>query len=106
MPRMLREGVRMQGIGQVQQQGLDGCANLSSYCEMNSENAMISITYELVQLRFAALGPAWLRGGSILSRLGQTGQGRFTPPTHVVAARDEALAQFIDSGGQPARLAR
>ncbi len=38
--------------------------------------------------------------------LAQTGQWRFTPPTHVVAALDEALAQFIEEGGQPARLAR
>jgi 2-aminoethylphosphonate-pyruvate transaminase len=36
----------------------------------------------------------------------RTGQWRFTPPTHVVAALAEALAQFIEEGGQPARLAR
>ena len=36
----------------------------------------------------------------------KTGQWRFTPPTHVVAALDEALTQFIEEGGQPARLAR
>lgn len=36
----------------------------------------------------------------------KTGQWRFTPPTHVVAALDEAIAQFVEEGGQPARLAR
>ncbi|NWG73938.1 MAG: 2-aminoethylphosphonate--pyruvate transaminase [Rubrivivax sp.] len=36
----------------------------------------------------------------------RTGQWRFTPPTHVVAALSEALAQFEEEGGQPARLAR
>ena len=36
----------------------------------------------------------------------KTTQWRFTPPTHVVAALAEALAQFVEEGGQPARLAR
>jgi 2-aminoethylphosphonate-pyruvate transaminase len=36
----------------------------------------------------------------------KTGQWRFTPPTHVVVALGEAVAQFIEEGGQPARLAR
>jgi 2-aminoethylphosphonate-pyruvate transaminase len=36
----------------------------------------------------------------------KTGQWRFTPPTHVVAALAEAIAQFEAEGGQPARLAR
>jgi len=36
----------------------------------------------------------------------KTGQWRFTPPTHVVAALSEAIAQFEEEGGQPARLAR
>lgn len=36
----------------------------------------------------------------------KTGQWRFTPPTHVVAALGEALKQFDEEGGQPARLAR
>ena len=36
----------------------------------------------------------------------KTGQWRFTPPTHVVAALAEACAQFAEEGGQPARLAR
>ncbi len=36
----------------------------------------------------------------------KTTQWRFTPPTHVVAALAEALVQFEEEGGQPARLAR
>ncbi len=35
-----------------------------------------------------------------------TGQWRFTPPTHVQAALREALRQFVEEGGQPARRAR
>ncbi|WP_028707328.1 2-aminoethylphosphonate--pyruvate transaminase [Propionicicella superfundia] len=35
----------------------------------------------------------------------RTGQWRFTPPTHVVAALDEAVAQFLEEG-QRERLAR
>jgi 2-aminoethylphosphonate-pyruvate transaminase len=38
--------------------------------------------------------------------MGKTGQWRFTPPTHVVAALSEAITQFVEEGGQPARLAR
>ncbi len=36
----------------------------------------------------------------------KTTQWRFTPPTHVVAALDEAIRQFEDEGGQAARGAR
>lgn len=36
----------------------------------------------------------------------KTGQWRFTPPTHVVVALAEAIAQFEEEGGQPARLSR
>ena len=36
----------------------------------------------------------------------KTTQWRFTPPTHVMVALAEALAQFVEEGGQPARLAR
>ncbi len=36
----------------------------------------------------------------------KTGQWRFTPPTHVVAALAEAIRQFVEEGGQPARLRR
>ncbi|WP_332777941.1 2-aminoethylphosphonate--pyruvate transaminase [Polaromonas sp.] len=36
----------------------------------------------------------------------KTTQWRFTPPTHVMVALAEAIAQFEEEGGQPARLAR
>jgi 2-aminoethylphosphonate-pyruvate transaminase len=36
----------------------------------------------------------------------KTTQWRFTPPTHAVSALREALDQFIEEGGQPARGAR
>jgi 2-aminoethylphosphonate-pyruvate transaminase len=36
----------------------------------------------------------------------KTGQWRFTPPTHVVAALRAAISQYQAEGGQPARLAR
>ena len=36
----------------------------------------------------------------------KTTQWRFTPPTHVVVALAEAVGQFEEEGGQPARLAR
>ena len=36
----------------------------------------------------------------------KTGQWRFTPPTHVLVALAEAIAQFEEEGGQLARLAR
>ena len=36
----------------------------------------------------------------------KTGQWRFTPPTHVVAALRSAVDQYHAEGGQPARLAR
>lgn len=36
----------------------------------------------------------------------RTGQWRFTPPTHVVAALHEALVQYQEEGGLRARLAR
>ncbi len=36
----------------------------------------------------------------------RTGQWRFTPPTHVVVALAEAVTQFVEQGGQPARLKR
>jgi 2-aminoethylphosphonate-pyruvate transaminase len=38
--------------------------------------------------------------------LRKTGQWRFTPPTHVVAALRAAIDQYLAQGGQPARLAR
>ncbi len=36
----------------------------------------------------------------------KSGQWRYTPPTHVVAALRAALDQYREEGGQPARLAR
>ena len=36
----------------------------------------------------------------------KTGQWRFTPPTHVLVALNEAIAQFEEEGGQIARLKR
>jgi 2-aminoethylphosphonate-pyruvate transaminase len=36
----------------------------------------------------------------------RTGQWRYTPPTHVVAALRSAIDQFMEEGGQPARSAR
>jgi 2-aminoethylphosphonate-pyruvate transaminase len=36
----------------------------------------------------------------------KTGQWRFTPPTHVVAALRAAIDQYLAQGGLPARLAR
>ena len=36
----------------------------------------------------------------------KTGQWRFTPPTHVLVALNEAIEQFEEEGGQAARLAR
>ena len=38
--------------------------------------------------------------------LQKTGQWRYTPPTHVLAALASALDQYDAEGGQPARLAR
>lgn len=38
--------------------------------------------------------------------LERTGQWRFTPPTHVVAALRAALDQYLQEGGQPARQRR
>ncbi|WP_223488085.1 2-aminoethylphosphonate--pyruvate transaminase [Pseudomonas sp. A-RE-19] len=38
--------------------------------------------------------------------MAKTGQWRFTPPTHVVAALHEALLQYDEEGGLPARYQR
>ncbi|UOB22211.1 2-aminoethylphosphonate--pyruvate transaminase [Pseudomonas orientalis] len=40
------------------------------------------------------------------SYMARTGQWRFTPPTHVVAALHEALLQYHEEGGLPARHQR
>jgi 2-aminoethylphosphonate-pyruvate transaminase len=36
----------------------------------------------------------------------KTTQWRYTPPTHVVAAFDSAITQYLEEGGRPARYAR
>jgi len=36
----------------------------------------------------------------------RTGQWRFTPPTHLIAALDQALNEHAEEGGAPGRLAR
>lgn len=38
--------------------------------------------------------------------MGKTTQWRFTPPTHVVAALDEAITQYVEEGGLAARGGR
>jgi 2-aminoethylphosphonate-pyruvate transaminase len=38
--------------------------------------------------------------------MGKTTQWRFTPPTHVVAALDEAITQYVEEGGLEARGGR
>ena len=40
------------------------------------------------------------------AHMAQTGRWRFTPPTHVVSAFHEALDQYDEEGGRPAREAR
>ena len=40
------------------------------------------------------------------SYMERTGQWRFTPPTHVLVALREAIAQYEEEGGRAARLAR
>ena len=40
------------------------------------------------------------------SYMEKTTQWRYTPPTHIVVALDAALEQYLEAGGQPARLAR
>jgi 2-aminoethylphosphonate-pyruvate transaminase len=63
--------------------------------------------------RRSALGAAVGRSHSLVLDLHdqwqymeRTGQWRFTPPTHVVAALRQALSEYLDEGGQAARLAR
>jgi 2-aminoethylphosphonate-pyruvate transaminase len=36
----------------------------------------------------------------------RNGQWRYTPPTHVMAAFDQTLSEYIEEGGQPARYRR
>ena len=74
------EGVPGMGFVFIRKAVLDGCAG-------NSQSLAMDLHDQHVYM-------------------GKTGQWRFTPPTHVVAALDEATAQFVEEGGQPARLAR
>ena len=74
------EGVPGMGFVFIRQAVLDGCAGNSQSLAMDLHD----------QHRY----------------MEQTGQWRFTPPTHVVVALAEAISQFEEEGGQPARLAR
>jgi 2-aminoethylphosphonate-pyruvate transaminase len=74
------EGVPGMGFVFARQAVLEGCAGNSQSLAMD-------------------LHDQWLY-------MGKTGQWRFTPPTHVVAALDEAIAQFVEEGGQAVRLER
>jgi len=74
------EGVPGMGFVFIRQAVLDGCAG-------NSQSLAMDLHDQHVYM-------------------GKTGQWRFTPPTHVVAALAEAVEQFVEEGGQPARLAR
>jgi len=74
------EGVPGMGFVFIRQAVLDGCAG-------NSQSLAMDLHDQHVYM-------------------GKTGQWRFTPPTHVVAALSEAITQFVEEGGQPARLAR
>jgi 2-aminoethylphosphonate-pyruvate transaminase len=74
------EGVPGMGFVFIRKAVLDGCAGRSQSLAMDLHD---QYTY-----------------------MEKTGQWRFTPPTHVVVALAEAIAQFEAEGGQPARLAR
>ena len=74
------EGVPGMGFVFIRKAILDGCAGSSQSLAMDLHDQHIYME--------------------------KTGQWRFTPPTHVVVALAEAIAQFEEEGGQPARLAR
>ncbi|OYV01079.1 MAG: 2-aminoethylphosphonate--pyruvate transaminase [Burkholderiales bacterium PBB5] len=74
------EGVPGMGFVYLRQAILDGCAGHSQSLAMDLHDQHVYMA--------------------------KTGQWRFTPPTHVVVALAEAIAQFDEEGGQPARLAR
>jgi 2-aminoethylphosphonate-pyruvate transaminase len=74
------EGVPGMGFIFIRKEVIDGCAGRSQSLAMDLHD---QYTY-----------------------MERTGQWRFTPPTHVVVALAEAIAQFEEEGGQPARLAR
>jgi len=74
------EGVPGMGFVFIRQAVLDGCAGHSQSLAMDLHDQYVYME--------------------------KTGQWRFTPPTHVVVALHEAIAQFEAEGGQSARLAR
>ncbi|MBP6850104.1 MAG: 2-aminoethylphosphonate--pyruvate transaminase [Rhodoferax sp.] len=74
------EGVPGMGFVILRKAILDGCAG-------NSQSLAMDLHDQYVYME-------------------KTTQWRFTPPTHVVVALHEAIAQFEAEGGQPARLAR
>jgi 2-aminoethylphosphonate-pyruvate transaminase len=74
------EGVPGMGFVFIRQAVLDGCAGRSQSLAMDLHDQHVYME--------------------------KTGQWRFTPPTHVVVALHEAIAQFEAEGGQSARLAR
>ena len=74
------EGVPGMGFVFIRQALLEGCAGRSQSLAMDLHDQYVYME--------------------------KTGQWRFTPPTHVVVALHEAIAQFEAEGGQSARLAR
>jgi 2-aminoethylphosphonate-pyruvate transaminase len=74
------EGVPGMGFVFIRQSVLEGCAG-------NSHSLAMDLHEQQVYMD-------------------KTGQWRFTPPTHVLAALDEAIQQFVEEGGQGARLQR
>ncbi len=74
------EGVPGMGFVFIRKAVLDGCAG-------NSQSLVLDLYDQHVYMA-------------------KTTQWRFTPPTHVVVALAEAVRQFEEEGGQPARLAR
>ena len=74
------EGVPGMGFVFIRQALLDGCAGRSQSLAMDLHDQYVYME--------------------------KTGQWRFTPPTHVVVALHEAIAQFEAEGGQSARLSR
>ena len=74
------EGVPGMGFGFIRKAVLDECAGRSQSLAMDLHDQYVYME--------------------------KTTQWRFTPPTHVVVALAEAIAQFEAEGGQPARLAR
>ena len=74
------EGVPGMGFVFIRKAVLDGCAGQSQSLAMDLHDQYVYME--------------------------RTGQWRFTPPTHVVVALAEAIAQFEEEGGQSARLER